>query len=70
MLLTIDNFRGDISSDMIRDIIAKNKRNSLALLQVDMADHTLSKHSGFLLLPEGHRWARFIICFAVVDCDI
>jgi hypothetical protein len=57
VLLAIQNFRGDISGDMVGDIIAENEGDGLALHQVDMANHARSKHlrSGFLL--ESHRWA-------------
>jgi len=70
MLLTIQDLSGHISSDVIWDIIAKDERNSLSLLQVDMAHHSFSKHSWFLLLLEAHCRAGHSIFFAMINCDI
>lgn len=69
MLLTIENFGSDVSSDVVGDIIAKNERNSLSFLQVNMADHPFSQHSWFLLFLESYCWANSIL-FTVVDCNI
>jgi len=70
MLLTIKDLGGDISSDMVWNIIPKHERNSLSLLQMDMAHHALSKHSWFLLLLEAHCRAGYTILFAMIYRDI
>jgi hypothetical protein len=70
VLLTIKNFGGDVSSDMVGDIISENKRNSLAFLQVDMADHPFSMHPWFHFLTEAHRRARYSILFTVINGNV
>lgn len=69
MLLTIKNLGGDITRDVVGDIIAENEGDSLSLLQVDMADDSFSKHSWPHLLLECYRWALSIL-FAVVNCNV
>ena len=70
MLLTIEHFSRNFSSDVIGNVITQDERDLLAFLQMDVGYNTLSNHTILLNLLEGHGRACGSVLLTMINCDI